>query len=91
MAPVARDSSSPEVIDRVVSGDVDAGIVFASDVVLAGGDVTGVRPTAVGVCDYPITVTTDSEHAEAAQDFIELVRSQEIALLFASLGLTTHP
>jgi molybdate transport system substrate-binding protein len=65
------------VLTKVTTGEVDAGIVYVSDVDAAGDQATGVEIPADEnvVADYPIAVVKDAPHPEAARAFIATVRS----------------
>ena len=69
-----------QVLDYVVRGEVDAGIVYASDARSAGEKV---RIAAVSPEDshepilYPIAIIKDSMSKQMAQEFINLVLSAE--------------
>ena len=69
-----------QALDYVARGEVDAGVVYASDVQAAGG---GVRTVAAAPADshdpilYPIAVVRASSRQDAARAFIEAVMSDD--------------
>ncbi len=69
-----------QVLDYVVRGEVDAGIVYATDARVAGDKV---RVAATASEDshapvlYPITIVKESKQKQAAQEFVNLVLSAE--------------
>ncbi|HEX8286690.1 MAG TPA: molybdate ABC transporter substrate-binding protein [Pyrinomonadaceae bacterium] len=69
-----------QVLDYVVRGEVDAGIVYATDARVAGEKVH-VAATAPNDSHapilYPIAIIKDSAQKQSAQDFINLVLSAE--------------
>jgi molybdate transport system substrate-binding protein len=69
-----------QVLDYVVRGEVDAGIVYASDARSADGKVrvaaTAPEDTHSPVL-YPIAVVKDSRQKQAAQEFVDLILSAE--------------
>jgi molybdate transport system substrate-binding protein len=68
------------VIDYVARGEVDAGIVYASDVRTAGNKVRAVGKAPADSHDailYPLAVVRASSHLEAARAFTETVVSDE--------------
>lgn len=74
------DTLEPDVkatLAKVTLGEVDAALVYRTDVLAADGKVEGVEfPEAAGaVSDYPIAVLAAATNAEAAQAFVDLVRS----------------
>jgi molybdate transport system substrate-binding protein len=77
--PASLEGSVKAVVSKVVLGEADAGIVFASDVVAAGGRADGVAiPDGPHLTtSYPIAVLDDAANAEAAAAWIALVRSAE--------------
>ncbi len=67
-----------QVLDYVVRGEVDAGLVYATDIPVAGGKVVYVEPVPDRLHDpilYPIAAIKDSRQPDAAKRFIELVLS----------------
>ena len=60
------------VLTKVALGEVDAALVYVTDVIAADGDVDGIEvPEALQVINkYPISLLTDAPNPEAAQAFI---------------------
>jgi molybdate transport system substrate-binding protein len=75
-------------LTKVELGEVDAALVYASDVVAAGDAVEGVEfPEAEDAVNrYPICVLADAPNPEAARAFVELVRSGEGQRALADAG-----
>lgn len=67
------------VLTKVMLGEADAGLVYASDVVAAGDRVLAVPSPelADAATDYPVAVTADSGQPDLAQEFVDLLRSDE--------------
>jgi len=69
-----------QVLDYVAREEVDAGIVYATDVQVAQGKVLVAARAPDRDCDpilYPLAVTRDSGNAKAAKEFVDLVLSPE--------------
>ncbi len=64
-------------LTKVEIGELDAALVYASDVIAAGDDVAGIGfpEAADAVNRYPVCVLTDARNPAAADAFIALVRS----------------
>jgi molybdate transport system substrate-binding protein len=75
LSPVSEEQSVTDVLGKVTSGEADAGLVYVTDVEGAGDDVTGVPfPESADIVNtYPIVALKDSDHADLAQDFVDLV------------------
>ncbi len=76
------------VVSKVVLGEADAGVVYVSDVIAAGSDVSGVPipPTINVIASYPITVTREAPHAASAQAFVDFVLSDQGQQILRSFG-----
>ncbi len=69
-----------QVLDYVARGEVEAGIVYQTDVAVGNGKVTGVATAQAEWHEpllYPIAVVKDSQHADAARAFVQFVLSPE--------------
>ncbi|HEX5089957.1 MAG TPA: molybdate ABC transporter substrate-binding protein [Nocardioides sp.] len=73
--PVSEEQSVTDVLAKVSSGEADAGLVYVTDVTGAGDSVEGVTfPESSDIVNtYPIVALDDSENADLAQEFIDLV------------------
>ena len=62
-------------LTKVALGEVDAALVYRTDVIAAGDDVEGIElPEAATILNtYPISLLVDAPHAEAAQAFVDFV------------------
>ncbi len=78
LAPVSEESSVTEVLNKVTSGQADAGVVYGTDTLAAGDKVTSVPfPEAAGAVNtYPIAVLKGSQNAELAHKFVDLVTDE---------------
>lgn len=78
-----------QVLDYVVRGEVDAGIVYATDAQIAGEKV---RIAATAPDDdhapilYPLAIIKDSKQKQTAQEFINLVLSAEGQTILKKYG-----
>ncbi len=73
--PVSEESSVTDVLNKVTTGQADAGLVYVTDATRAGDKVTAVPfpESADAVNTYPIAALKSSEHRELAREFIEAV------------------
>jgi molybdate transport system substrate-binding protein len=88
LQPDSEEQSVTDVLGKVTSGEADAGLVYVTDVITAGDDVQGIElPESESVVnDYPIATVADSENADLAQQFVDLVLSDEGRQLLADAG-----
>jgi len=85
------DTNEPDVrslLTKIEAGDLDAGIVYVTDVMAAGDAVEGIDiPADQNVtATYPIASLTDSGNAEVAGAFVEFVLSDEGQDILTSYG-----
>lgn len=78
------------VLTKVSLDEVDASLVYRTDVIAAGDDVEGISvPEAAQVVNkYPITLLTDSASPDVAQVFIDYVLSQAGTQVLEDAGFT---
>jgi molybdate transport system substrate-binding protein len=78
-------------LTKVSLGEVDAALVYVTDVQAAGGDVEGIEvPEAQQVVNrYPISLLTDAGVPDAAQAFIDFVSSAAGIRVFTDAGFGT--
>jgi molybdate transport system substrate-binding protein len=76
--PVSEESSVTDVLNKVTTGEADAGIVYVTDAIGAGDKVAEVAfPEAVGAVNtYPIAALKGSKNPELARKFIDLVTGE---------------
>ncbi|MEE2039904.1 molybdate ABC transporter substrate-binding protein [Nocardiopsis sp. CT-R113] len=91
ITPVTYEEDVRAVLTKVELGEVDAGLVYATDVIAAGDRVTGIEfPEAdEAVNDYPIGVLANTSDAGLAAEWVELVRSETGAQVLAAAGFGT--
>ena len=91
-APDTLEEDVRAALTKVELGEVDAALVYATDVTAAGDAVEGIDvPEAEqAVNEYPIAVLTDAPNPGAAAAFVELVRSQEGQQALADAGFRTR-
>jgi molybdate transport system substrate-binding protein len=79
LKPVSEEQSVTDVLGKVTSGEADAGVVYVTDVKAAGDKVEGIDFPEAGsaVNVYPIATVQDSDQANLAQEFVDLVTSDE--------------
>lgn len=94
LAPASEEQNVTAVLQKVIAGEADAGLVYRSDVLRSGGKVLGIEiPRSVEAAGTymiaPLVVSgaaAGSGSGEAARAFVEFVRSDSAHELFAQLG-----
>jgi len=83
-----------QVLDYVARGEVDAGIVYATDAMTRPQDVKAATAAPAGSHKpvvYTIAVIKGSTHPEAAKAFLAAVRSEAGQAILARYGFVTAP
>ena len=72
---VSKEQDVKSVLSKVELGEADAGFVYVTDAVSAGGEVKQLRlpAAAEATATYPIGIVSASNQTEAAQQWIDLV------------------
>jgi molybdate transport system substrate-binding protein len=76
-APDTLEADVKATLAKVTLGEVDAALVYQTDVIAAGDKVEGIEfpEAADAVNDYPIAVLAASRRPATAQGFVDLVLS----------------
>ena len=71
LTPVSEESSVTDVLNKVATGEADAGVVYVTDVQGSGGTVLGIEiPTDVNAVNtYPVAVLAASTSPALAEEF----------------------
>jgi molybdate transport system substrate-binding protein len=88
LEPVSEEQSVTDVLGKVIAGEADAGLVYVTDVAAAGDDVEGVEfpESSEAVNTYPIAPVADTKQARLAQQFVDLVLSDDGQRTLAGFG-----
>ena len=88
--PASLEEDARATLDKVVSGEADAGLVYASDAVAAGDGVETVEiPGAEEeLTTYFTTTLEQSADADLAQAWVDLVTSEEGRATLTEAGFT---
>ncbi len=91
LRPVSEESSVTDVLGKVISGEADAGLVYATDVLAAGAKVTGIpfAESARAVNTYPIAAVGPGRNKQLAAAFIDLVTGDAGRKVFTDAGFGT--
>jgi molybdate transport system substrate-binding protein len=73
--PVSQEVDVKSVLAKLTEGEADAGIVYTTDAVAAGSDVTSIAipGSAKQITTYPIAALKQSGDDDLAQEFVDLV------------------
>ena len=78
------------LLTKIEVGELDVGIVYATDILAAGTDVVGLEPVLEGAqAEYPIAVLRDSTNPGAADAFVKFVLSPAGVAVLSSHGFGT--
>jgi molybdate transport system substrate-binding protein len=89
----SRELNVRQVLAKVALGEADAGIVYRSDAMTAGGKVAvvGIPPALNVTAEYPIAALAAAPQPELARRFVELVKSPAGAAALREAGFTPCP
>ncbi|AWB93087.1 molybdate ABC transporter substrate-binding protein [Aeromicrobium chenweiae] len=75
VSPVSEEQSVTDVLNKVATGEADAGLVYVTDVRAAGDSVVGVpfAESATVVNSYPIAALAASRDTDLARTFVDFV------------------
>lgn len=73
--PVSREADVKGAVSKVVTGEADAAIVYATDVNAAGAKAQGVEIPDVQniVAEYPVAIVKATSHRAAASAFVDAI------------------
>lgn len=76
--PVSEESSVTDVLNKVTSGQADAGLVYVTDATGAGDKVAVIKfPEAADAVNiYPIAVLESAPQADLARKFVDMVSAE---------------
>jgi molybdate transport system substrate-binding protein len=88
LKPVSEEQSVADVLTKVESGEADAGLVYVTDVKVAGDKVKGITfpESSKAVNTYPIGVLAKSGNPDLAKAFVDLVTASEGQSVLAAAG-----
>ncbi len=91
LRPASREPDVKSVVNKVTSGNADAGVVYLTDVLDNDAKVDGVSfPEADNaINDYPVTALKNAPHAALAAKFVELVRGEDGRRALEAAGFGT--
>ena len=82
-------NSVRQVLDYLRRGEVDAGLIYATDAIIGGNAVRVVesiesQPPIV----YPIALTSDSQKRESAQEFVDFIMGERGQAILKNFGFS---
>jgi molybdate transport system substrate-binding protein len=86
--PVSEESSVTDVLNKVTTGQADAGLVYITDALGAGDKVAKVDfpEAATAVNTYPIAVLKNTADADAARGFVDMVTGEAGQKILSQAG-----
>lgn len=87
-APDTNELDVRTLLDKIASGDLDAGIVYTTDIQAAGDEVDAIEipPDNNVLASYPMARLARSNDPEAADEFVAFILSDEGQAILRSYG-----
>ncbi|MBF6353882.1 molybdate ABC transporter substrate-binding protein [Nocardia higoensis] len=87
-SPDTREQDVKAALTKVTLGEVDAALVYRTDVLSAAEKVDGIDfpESAAAVNDYPITPLADAPNPATAAAFVDFVTSEQAEPVFTAAG-----
>lgn len=89
---VSFGTNVTEVLNQVAASSADAGIVYATDAASMADQVEVIAQAPEGSLEkkviYPVAVIKDSAHFEAAEEFVEFLKTEDAVKVFESYGFS---
>jgi molybdate transport system substrate-binding protein len=88
VTPASFEENVRGIVTKVTAGEADAGIVYATDVLVAGDDADGVAiPDDINVvAEYPIANVTEAANPDGAAAFVDFVLGDEGQTILAEFA-----
>jgi molybdate transport system substrate-binding protein len=88
VTPVTLEQDVKAALTKVELGEVDAALVYRTDVLASSGKVRGIDfpESAKAINDYPIAVLAKAPAPESARQFVDLVLSPQGADVLTKAG-----
>ncbi|WP_063059834.1 molybdate ABC transporter substrate-binding protein [Nocardia sienata] len=89
--PDTREPDVKAVLTKVTLGEVDAALVYRTDIRAAGDEVTGIEfpESEKAINDYPIAPVAQAPNPVAAAAFVDFVLSPQARTVFTTAGFDT--
>jgi molybdate transport system substrate-binding protein len=89
--PVSEEQDVKAVLQKVTTGNADAGLVYKTDVTASKGQAQGVDfpQAAQAVNQYPIAVLKNAQNAETAQKWVQFVTGEQGKQVLTAAGFGT--
>ncbi len=86
---ISYGSNVKEVTTQVLEGSVDCGVIYCTDAYSAGLTIQDYAAAEMcGQVIYPAAVLKNSEHTEAAKEFLEFLQSDASMEIFEEVGFS---
>ena len=86
---ITYGSNVKEVTSQISEGAVDCGVIYQTDAYSAGLDIVDTATAEMcGQVIYPAAILKISENQEAAQAFLDFLRTEECSAIFEEVGFT---